>query len=289
MGLLPPMKGYTQQNLFARLVDEGFCAPVWSLCFHEGSVSTGTLTIGGVDERLADGNITYVQNTASIPVGPPVGKVWLYGVHVSQLKVGTAIVEVGYTAFLDSGTNILLLPTDLHHHVRNSMCADESLTRCTDLWNNVCMHLSQKEIDAYPTIKMELDGVTLEMHGTDYLLLGSPVATSSDQHCIGIRDGGKNSLGGFLIGDTTMRNYYVVHDIGHKLIGWGNVSKNMCGSLDLKQGALANGNPVTSATTLIITTPWSSAAALSFAFLLCISSFALVRKFARKSNDDVAD
>eukprot|EP00928_Gymnodinium_smaydae_P037413 TRINITY_DN25979_c0_g1_i1.p1 TRINITY_DN25979_c0_g1~~TRINITY_DN25979_c0_g1_i1.p1 ORF type:complete len:491 (-),score=43.41 TRINITY_DN25979_c0_g1_i1:115-1587(-) len=232
MGILPPWKGLTQQNFFARLVEEGMCEPVWSLCLNEGATSNGTLTLGGVDRRLADGPITYVKNTASISVGPPLGKMWMYGVNVAQLKVGSSTIQVGYTAFLDSGTNILLLPTNLYQQMKRAMCSDVSLAYCTSLWDNLCTHLTAKQIAAYPTLTIDLDGVSLEMTGKDYLLLGSPVAKHPDQHCIGIRDGGPSALGGFLIGDTTMRNYYIIHDLKNMLIGWGKVNRAACGSLD---------------------------------------------------------
>jgi hypothetical protein len=36
---------------------------------------------------------------------------------------------------------------------------------------------------------------------------------------------------GFIIGDTTMRNYYLVFDLAKKRIGWGDVNKDQCGSI----------------------------------------------------------
>ena len=59
------------------------------------------------------------------------------------------------------------------------------------------------------------------------LLLRSPLATKADQYCLGIRNGGST---GFIIGDTTMRNYYVVFDKAQRRIGWGKVNKETCGS-----------------------------------------------------------
>ena len=59
----------------------------------------------------------------------------------------------------------------------------------------------------------------------------SPLASSAGQYCLGIRNGGHF----FIIGDTTMRNYYLVFDLEKGRIGWGEVNrdpKGGCGSID---------------------------------------------------------
>ena len=99
------------------------------------------------------------------------------------------------------------------------------------LWQNECVELTDEEINAYPSLTMKLDGVNLDMSARDYLLLGSPLATKQDQYCLGIRDGGSAGGSGFIIGDTTMRNYYLVFDLEGKKIGWGRVNKDNCGSV----------------------------------------------------------
>ena len=68
------------------------------------------------------------------------------------------------------------------------------------------------------------------MSSKDYLLRGSPLASSAGQYCLGIRSGGNL----FIIGDTTMRNYYLVFDYAQQRIGWGPVSTKAdgCGSID---------------------------------------------------------
>merc|ERR1712007_43182 len=87
--------------------------------------------------------------------------------------------------------------------------------------------MTDAQIDAYPALSMKLHGATLEMTSRDYLLQGSPLATSDGQYCLGIRNGGRS---GFIIGATTMRNYYVVFDKKQQRIGWGKVNKRTCGS-----------------------------------------------------------
>merc|ERR1712187_441611 len=90
--------------------------------------------------------------------------------------------------------------------------------------------LTDAELDAYPPLSLQLDGISLDMTSRDYLLLGSPLAESASQYCIGIRDGGSAGGSGFIIGDTTMRHYYLVFDLARKRIGWGKVNRKTCGS-----------------------------------------------------------
>jgi len=212
-------------NVFSQIVKSGACDNVWAMCMYQGQVSNGTLTIGGADERLSDGPITYVPD-----VGRGMGNPHS-GVSVLQLTVGVETIPVNQTGWLDTGTNVLLLGTKLLKAVGTSMCADTSLAHCDALWKNECMDLTAEQIKAFPSLSLQLDGVTIEMTSQDYLLLSSPLAPSAGQYCLGIRDGGTTAGDGFIIGDTTMRNYYLVFDIGRKRIGWAKVSKENCGSI----------------------------------------------------------
>lgn len=210
-------------NVFSRLVAGGACANVWAVCMKRGARSNGTLTIGGVDRRLSEGPVHYV---------PDVGENFR-AVSVASLTLGAhSPVVVGQPAVLDTGTNVLLLPTHLMAQLQRQMCADSSLTGCSKLWANECIQLTQRQLASYPPLSLQLDGIQLRMMADDYLLLGSPVATAANQYCLGIRDGGTAGGNGFIIGDTTMRHYYLVFDLARNRIGWGNVSKSGCGSVE---------------------------------------------------------
>eukprot|EP00927_Polykrikos_kofoidii_P073540 TRINITY_DN69571_c0_g1_i1.p1 TRINITY_DN69571_c0_g1~~TRINITY_DN69571_c0_g1_i1.p1 ORF type:complete len:421 (-),score=81.92 TRINITY_DN69571_c0_g1_i1:211-1392(-) len=217
-GLMGMQNGEAGQDVFATLVAAGHCHNVWAMCMHEGSVSNGTLTVGGVDARLSDGTIEYVKDQSF-------GN---HGVHVESVSFGGKKVDVGQNAVLDTGTNVLLLSKSLYADAEKAMCGDASLPHCEDLWATKCVALSEAEVDAYPPLTFQLDGIEIAMSSRDYLLLGSPLAESAGQYCLGIRDGGD---AGFIIGATTMRNYYLVFDFAQKRIGWGKVNKEACGSL----------------------------------------------------------
>jgi hypothetical protein len=228
--------GFTQggsEDVFATLVAANKCDNVWAMCMYEGSKSNGTITIGGVDESLSNGTIEYVKDVG----------LGFHSVQVDSLTLdGGDTIEVGEAAILDTGTNILLAPTKVMNALQSSMCgssasgsddsrSSNSLASCNDLWSNKCVKLTEEQVDAYPDLTMQLDGTKLIMSSRDYLLLGSPVAASADQYCLGIRDGGSAGGSGFIIGDTTMRGYYLVFDLAQKKIGWGPVDKTTCGSV----------------------------------------------------------
>jgi len=207
-------------NVYKQLVDAGKCDNVWALCMYEGSQSNGTLTIGGADARLADGPIIYVPDSG----------LGFHSVSVASLKLGDSTIQVGQNAILDTGTNVLLLPSTVFAQVQKSMCSDMSLAYCKELWSSACVTMTDAQMDAYPPLAMELDGIALQMTSRDYLLIGSPLAASAGQVCLGIRDGGSAGGSGFIIGDTTMRHYYLVFDLAERKIGWGKVNKQTCGS-----------------------------------------------------------
>lgn len=220
-GIIGMVKG-AQGNVFYELCVAGhYCEPVWAICMVEGTKSNGTITIGGVDESLADGPITYVpspNNTFG----------YWHKVEVHDLTMSNGKkVTVGQHAILDTGTNDLLVPDTIFSEVQQSVCAN-SPKHCNDFFNSplTCHSLTDDEVAAYPNINFQLDnGLVLEMTPRDYLLKHSPAASSPDQYCFGISNGGNF----FIIGDSLMQNYYLV--FGDAQVGWGKVNKKTCGSV----------------------------------------------------------
>jgi len=218
VGGLMGLGGFDGEDVLATLAKAGKCDHVWGLCMHEGSHSNGTMTVGGIDKTLAKEAIKYVPDTG-----------FLYpNFDVSSLSIAGQEVPVKDSAILDSGTNILLLGSSVYSNAQRAMCSDSSLANCVGLWAGKCFEMTDREVDSYPTLTFHLDGVSLEMSSRDYILRGSPVAASASQYCLAIRNGGRT---GFIVGATTMRNYYVVFDKKSSRIGWGKVNEETCGSL----------------------------------------------------------
>lgn len=232
--LIDGVMGFTEggpMNVFAQLVANNKCDNVWAMCMTEGTKSNGSITIGGVDPRLSS-NVSYVPDSG-------------YGFHavevdsISTTKMGVkkqrvevqSSVPVGASGILDTGTNILLVPGSVLSGLKSAICSDSSLAHCEALFEDDCFTLTEAEVAAYPGLALNLkNGVSLHMSSKDYLLLGSPLAKAPSDYCLGIRNGGSAGGSGFIIGDTTMRNYYLVFDLAEKKIGWGPVS-DQCGSI----------------------------------------------------------
>lgn len=54
-------------NTFSQMVSAGVVDEnVWSLCINHGSTSNGSLTLGGIDERLYTGDIKYTPSISGV-------------------------------------------------------------------------------------------------------------------------------------------------------------------------------------------------------------------------------
>jgi len=228
--------GFTQggkENVFAQLVANNKCENIWAMCMQEGSKSNGSLTIGGVDPRLSNGTVDYVDDSGEGFHAVDVDSITVHNGATtspsSTVSVGGS-VNVGGSAILDTGTNILLVGTKVLKGIEAAMCTSDT-PNCEALWAKTCVDLTDADMAKYPKLTLELKGgVSLDLNVRDYLLQGSPLADKPSQYCIGIQDGGSAGGSGFIIGDTIMRNYYLVFDLKNKAIGWGPVS-DKCGSI----------------------------------------------------------
>jgi len=217
-------------NVFAALVDAGkIKQDVFAMCFNEGAISNGTMTVGGVDPTLYTGDIQYVPNVG-----------FGYNMKLHGIQVfGKTVKGTTTTAILDSGTNVLLISDGSFADMKSTFikqCSTTPLPGICDvssnstLFDNKCFSLTPSQIALFPPIKFSLDqGVTLQITGNDYLNLQDPLDPS--KYCLGIRPTGP---GGFLIiGDTIMQEYYVVFDRERNQIGWAPVNKKNCGSIPI--------------------------------------------------------
>ena len=127
--------GGRDQNVFTALVKAGACDNVWAMCMHAGARSNGTLTLGGVDNRLASGPVAYVPDAGDVFHSVSVNSFALGVGPLGSPGVASVPVPVGHkAAILDTGTNVLLLPPDLLAALGHAMCAgNASLASCESL------------------------------------------------------------------------------------------------------------------------------------------------------------
>jgi len=182
------------------------------------------MTLGGYNKNLAAGDFQSVPNS-----GYP-----MYEMDLNSITIGGSTVAdtTNTAAILDSGTNILLLPTPAYNSIatilKNNCTQNPLVGMCNTsktLFDGACLPLTQDQINQYPTIQIHLNGATLEMKGKDYVI----PRDDATQYCIGIAPTG--AAGFLIIGDTTMQNYYVRFNNTAKTIDWAPVNNDLCGSI----------------------------------------------------------
>ena len=182
-----------------------------------------------------------------VAYSPDTGGDGFYQMGLNNIRVnGTAVKGTqAQTAILDSGTNVLLLPTGAYDDMKSvflAACGEDGagphgicdVDKSATLFDSQCFEMSEAQMAAFPPLSIELGGgVTLDMHAEDYLLLDAPGHDGDGLRCLGVRPTSSGPGALLIIGDTTMRNYYVVYDrrAGHKQIGWAPVNKKNCGSI----------------------------------------------------------
>jgi len=226
-------------NVFAAMVDAGVIEQdVFAMCFNEGATSNGTVTFGGIDPSLYTGQIAYTPNTGGSGAGST------YNVNLQSLTVFGSVISsaANQAAILDSGTNVLLLPSQPYADLQaafQASCATNgtNLHGICDvpagqtLFDGACYPFTQAQLEAFPDLSVNLQGVDLTMTWNTYLSTNSPLNPNQSYRCLSIRNTGD---GGFtIIGDTTMYNYYVVFDRVNTQIGWAPVNDKNCGSIPL--------------------------------------------------------
>lgn len=231
------LTGSDINNVFSQLYAAGdVTVNEFALCINDKAAkSNGTLSIGGTDPRLHTGPFQYVSNIGGSNFGGS------YVVHLDGLSVnGKAVSLNTVDAILDSGTNVLLLPTpavDSLGEVLSAMCSSVSLKGLCDqpqgatLFDKKCFPLTDADISAYPPLTFSLDnGVSLMMHPEDYLVKGDVRANGDPTLvCLAVRRTGADGF--LIIGDTLMRNYYIAYARDMTRVGFAPVNDQNCGNV----------------------------------------------------------
>jgi len=213
-------------NMFNTLFSNGKVkSNEFAMCFNPGSKSNGTLTLGGVDSSLYTGSFQTVKNSGGINND--------YEMPMINIEVfGTPLEGTPPSVILDSGTNILLLPTQAYNSMKSIFvknCAKNPLVGVCGsgptIFDGTCFPLTAAQRAAYPSLTVNLHGATLTVPQTSYLV----VVSTPGQYCLGVLPTGP---GGFLIiGDTIMENYYVAFNRAANTIAWATVNDNNCGNV----------------------------------------------------------
>jgi hypothetical protein len=207
----------------------------------------GTLILGGIDHSLYSGDIHYE------PLRHGANSL-LYDVQCKGVKVGTSdLISTSSGAVVDSGTTTLVFDSkyfrDLKKYFQSKLCdipnvCSNSSASSETIFSGgggACFFFSPSDIAKFPTITIELSSFQINLEPKDYMLhvplsdIESGNSTipeksrtsSSDAYCFAILDfPGLESSEGYsmILGDTVLKNYYVVFNRENYSVGFGNLS-----------------------------------------------------------------
>jgi len=218
------------------LYKHGEMANQFSFCFDK-SGNGGIFTFGGADPNLYTGTFTYTPFVQTIEEG--------YLVKMKDLLVGGKSIGVNPNVYsggfggsiIDSGTNIFLLPDPAFralHKTFRALCSTTQLKGICDknathtLFDGYCFKLTSDDLSKFPTMTISLEGVTLTMKPTQYLV----VETTPGIYCLGVINTGE---GGFtILGDTVLNPYVSLFDRQNLRLGFAPVNPSTCLSSNLK-------------------------------------------------------
>ena len=193
------------------------------------------LVLGGADDRLHDGPVTYT---------PIVGGPDRYNAAIESAEVGGEAVAVpsGVVALIDTGTSLMLVPQRVFEGYRKIL---QTPKYCDEL-PNICptddqpdtifdsiVTFNATDIPKLPTLKLKATGgVELELRPEDYMYQVSKKVHKDGTAEYGLAFNG-TTAGEFLLGQVLLRRYYVEFDNEGRRMGFAKAVKDCKGAAGL--------------------------------------------------------
>ncbi|KAM0735583.1 Lysosomal aspartic protease [Formica fusca] len=178
--------------VFYNMVQQGLVEqPIFSFYLNQDDSSTevGELIFGGTDPDHYVGEITYV----------PVTREGYWQFTMDGVTVGDNNVAGSYQAIADTGTSLIVGPSDVIYNINQYIGADN--------YGNVDCN----QLPNLPPINFVLNSVTYGLTPDDYII--------QDQGtCISGFSGSDSPL--WILGDVFLRRYYSVYDLGNNQVGF---------------------------------------------------------------------
>ncbi|KAM0735580.1 Lysosomal aspartic protease [Formica fusca] len=183
--------------VFNNIVQQGLVPePVFSFYLSRDPSAGvgGELILGGIDPSHYDGNITYV----------PVTKQGYWQFSLDSVLIGNNSVANGSQAIADTGTSLIVGPSDVIDVINENIGADDN-------GNVDCDSLSK-----LPNIGFVLSGKTFNLTPNDYIL--QDTADDGTVTCSSGFQGEESDL--WILGDVFIGHYYTVFDQGNNQVGF---------------------------------------------------------------------
>ncbi|OSX68580.1 hypothetical protein BU14_2546s0001, partial [Porphyra umbilicalis] len=213
----------------ALFADGQLAADAFGICTGRAG---GTLTLGGADGSLYDGDLAYVPLAPRSRHRPRL----FYDVLVSGVTAGGVPLEVPdlATAIVDSGTTVVVLAPAafgaLKAHFQTHYChvpglcppvpAPRGRVEATWFQPGYCATLSDADVAGLPTLTFHLGGVGLSLEPSEYMLRFA--AGRLVYRCLGITflDGLQSQEAQAILGNVLLVKYYAHYDRGGDRVGF---------------------------------------------------------------------
>ncbi|XP_057422181.1 aspartyl protease family protein 1 [Lotus japonicus] len=196
--------GMEKISVPSMLSREGFTADSFSMCFGRDGI--GRISFG--DKGSLDQDETPFNMNPSHPT---------YNITVTQVRVGTTLIDLEFTALFDSGTSFTYLVDPPYTNVSesfHSQVQDRRRPVDSKIPFEYCYDMSP---DANTSL---LPSVSLAMGGGSHFAISDPVIIISTQselvYCLSL----VKSAGLNIIGQNFMTGYRVVFDREKLILGW---------------------------------------------------------------------
>jgi len=179
--------------VFKSAFDEGLlAAPIFA--FYLGDMGPGELTFGGYDSsKFVGDTITYVNLTAAT----------YWEITVDSITAGTYDSPSNQTAIVDSGTSLIVGPT-------------EEISKIAAAVGATANFLGEYTVDC--TTLDTMPDVVVTINGVDYTIPAKKTVIQSGNTCLFAFMGANYGL--WILGDVFMRVYYTVFNYEEQTVGF---------------------------------------------------------------------
>jgi len=189
--IVPPFYNMLDQ----KLLDE----PVFSFRLGSSEQDGGEAIFGGIDENAYTGKIDYV----------PIRRKGYWEVELEKIGFGEEELELEHTgAAIDTGTSLIVMPTDVAEMLNKEIGATKG-------WQGQYT-VDCNTVESLPEMSFSFGGKLYKLKGSDYILnAGGTCISSFTGMDIPAPIGPL-----WIIGDTFLRKYYTVYDLGRNAVGF---------------------------------------------------------------------
>ncbi|KAK1920970.1 aspartic peptidase domain-containing protein [Papiliotrema laurentii] len=188
--IVPPFYNMLDQ----KLLDE----PVFAFRLGASEEDGGEATFGGIDDSAFSGKIDY----------HPIRRKGYWEIELESISFGKDELELENTgAAIDTGTSLIVMPSDVAEMLNKEIGATKS-------WNGQYT-VDCNTIPNLPELSLKFGGKNYPLKGEDYVLnAGGTCISSFTGMDIPAPIGPL-----WIVGDTFLRKYYSVYDLGRNAVG----------------------------------------------------------------------